>query len=49
MRLDHLGPHATVALYVNDRQIQEAHYRQVVSARPSYSVRVFKLESEPRS
>jgi hypothetical protein len=39
MRLDHLGPLAAVALYVNgnDRQIREVHYRQVPSDRATAS------------
>ena len=42
MRFDHRGSLASVALYVDDRQIQEVHYRWGVSDQPGYSVRVFK-------
>jgi hypothetical protein len=41
--LDHLGDLAGVALYANDRQIQEVHYRYERSSAPSYRVRIWVL------
>jgi hypothetical protein len=47
--LEHLGELATVALYANDRQIQEVHYRQERAAEPRYTVRLWLLDSPPSS
>ncbi|MEW2376470.1 hypothetical protein AB0883_10240 [Micromonospora sp. NPDC047812] len=38
--LEHLGDLASVALYGNDRQIQEVHYRWESAARTRYCVRL---------
>jgi hypothetical protein len=45
--LEHLGELATVALYANDRQIQEVHYRRVLTGAPRYTVRLWTLEAPP--
>lgn len=42
--LDHLGELASVALFANDRQIQEAHYRREYANTPHYTVRLWTLE-----
>jgi hypothetical protein len=42
--LAHLGELANVALYPNDRQIREVHYRQQLDPEPGYEVRVFRLD-----
>ncbi|MDA1196064.1 MAG: hypothetical protein O2894_12910 [Planctomycetota bacterium] len=42
--LSHLGELRQVALYENDRQIREVHYRQALAPTPSYSVRVWTLD-----
>lgn len=39
--LDHLGDLAGVALYENDRQIQEVHFRWEAGARVGYVVRLW--------
>lgn len=39
--LEHLGDLAFVALYANDRQIQEAHYRWLRAEKVRYQVRVW--------
>jgi hypothetical protein len=44
--LGHLGPLRSVALYLNDRQLKEVHYREEVGTRPSYVVRVWRLLQE---
>ena len=44
--LDHLGDLRSVALYANDRQIAEVHYRQHSDLHPHYRVRVWALERE---
>lgn len=44
-QIDHLGELAQVALYENDRQIEEVRYRWEDAARPSYTVRLWKLEA----
>ena len=36
---------AAVALYANDRQIQEVHYRRDPADEPRYTVRLWTLES----
>lgn len=41
--LSHLGELRQVALYENDRQIHEIHYRQSPRRVSSYSVRVWAL------
>ena len=41
--LAHLGDLASVALYVNDRQIHEVSYRWERTEETSYSVRVWRL------
>ncbi len=41
-RLDHLGPLAAVALYDNDRQIREVHFRHEPGAE-GYVVRLWAL------
>lgn len=41
--LPHLGDLAAVALYDNDRQIQEVHYRHQLGSPTSYAVRVWLL------
>jgi hypothetical protein len=41
--LEHLGPLRTVALYQNDRQIKEVHYKQVDANSGRYRVRIFRL------
>ena len=43
--LDHLGDLAKVALYADDRQIREIHYRQVAGDSPSYTVRLRALSN----
>jgi hypothetical protein len=42
--LSHLGPLGGVALYRDDRQLRQVHYREELAAEPSYSVRVWTLE-----
>jgi hypothetical protein len=46
--LSHLGDLNGVALYSNDRQIREVHYRQLIGERASYRVRVWELEAPRR-
>lgn len=41
--LPHLGPLAAVALYRNDRQIREVHYRQLEAPAASYRVRLWEI------
>jgi len=41
--LEHLGDLSTVALYRNDRQIREIHYRQEYGEVPAYRVRIWSL------
>jgi hypothetical protein len=41
--LEHLGDLASVALYGNDRQIQEVHYRWERAAQTCYRVRLQRL------
>ena len=41
--LSHLGQLATVAIYLNDRQLHEVHYRWEHASATRYSVRVWKL------
>jgi hypothetical protein len=41
--LEHLGELAQVALYANDRQIQEVHYRFEAGERVRYAVRIWAL------
>ncbi len=41
--LEHLGDLSTVALYRNDRQIREIHYRQEYGEVPAYRVRIWPL------
>lgn len=41
--LGHLGELSDVALYLNDRQIQEVHYRWERASAMRYSVRVWRL------
>jgi hypothetical protein len=43
--LEHLGELAAVELYVNDRQIEEVHYRVARGADVGYSVRIWVLEA----
>jgi hypothetical protein len=43
--LEHLGELAAVALYANDRQIQEVHYRCERAAEPQYTVRLWVLDA----
>jgi hypothetical protein len=43
MPLAHLGDLARLALYGNDRQIREIHYRQHVAPVVSYAVRVYSI------
>jgi hypothetical protein len=43
--LEHLGELASVALYANDRQIQEVHYRREPADEPRYTVRMWVLDS----
>lgn len=43
MALDHLDELATVALYDNDRQIDEVSFRQLAGPRTSYRVRLYAL------
>lgn len=45
--LEHLGELATVALYANDRQIQEVRYRRVWAGAPRYTVKLWTLEAPP--
>ena len=45
--LAHLAGLESVALYANDRQIREVHYRQVPAERAGYRVRVWELERRP--
>jgi hypothetical protein len=42
--LDHLGDLGTVAIYRNDRQIQEVHYQQLAASSTSYEVRIYRLD-----
>jgi hypothetical protein len=42
--LEHLGELATVALFANDRQIQEVHYRRQHADEPHYVVRLWTLD-----
>lgn len=44
-QLDHLGELADIALYANDRQIEEVRYRWEDAADPSYSVTLWTRES----
>lgn len=44
--LPHLGELRSVALYDNDRQIEEIRYRWEDAAERSYSVRLWALEGE---
>lgn len=41
--LEHLGELRHVALYANDRQIAEVHYREQPDLRPHYQVRIWAL------
>lgn len=41
--LEHLGDLSEVALYRNDRQIHEIHYRQEHGELPAYRVRIWSL------
>lgn len=41
--LVHLGSLQEIALYRNDRQIREVHYRCEGAAAPSYTVRIWRL------
>jgi hypothetical protein len=43
--LEHLGDLVHVALYRNDRQIREVHYRQEGGESPAYRVRIWSLSS----
>jgi len=43
--LGHLGQLRGVALFENDRQIKEVHYRENPAASARYSVRVWHLSS----
>jgi hypothetical protein len=43
-QLGHLGELARVALYDNDRQIEEVHYRWERAGAPSYSLRSWTLD-----
>lgn len=43
--LSHLGELRQVALYENDRQIQEIHYRQSPGPASNYSVRLWTLDA----
>lgn len=43
--LDHLADLVPVALYANDRQIQEIHYRREQAADQRYTIRLWVLES----
>jgi hypothetical protein len=45
LALDHLGVLRDVALYRNDRQIREVHYRQVVGSTARYQVRIWSIDS----
>lgn len=50
--VDHLGDLLSVALYRNDRQIREVHYRQEPAAHAHYLVRVWILgqaDDRPRA
>lgn len=49
MSLAHLGELESVAVYRNDRQIREIHYRQELAERPGYSVRVYRLAAAQSS
>ena len=42
--LHHLGELATVALYRNDRQIREVHFREEPGVLAGYEVRVYRLD-----
>ncbi len=42
--LEHLGDRRDVALYKNDRQIREVHYRQVHGSAARYHVRIWSLD-----
>jgi hypothetical protein len=42
--LAHLGALLDVAVYANDRQIRQIHYRQVDSSSTHYRVRVWSLD-----
>lgn len=42
--LDHLGGLEDVALYENDRQIKEVHYRHLLGDVTRYRVRLWELE-----
>jgi hypothetical protein len=44
--LSHLGALGEVALYRDDRQLRQVHYREEPAAEPSYSVRVWTLEQQ---
>jgi len=41
--LDHLGDLVAIALFLDDKQIQEIHYRQEKSTTNSYQVRIWLL------
>ncbi len=43
-QLDHLGELTSVALYDNDRQIEEVRYRWEESPDPSYAVKLWSLD-----
>ena len=44
-QLEHLGEFARVALYENDRQIEQLRYRWEDAVEPSYTVRVWELDA----
>jgi hypothetical protein len=43
LNVSHLADLATVALYVDDRQIREIRYAEEPADRPSYSIRVYEV------
>jgi hypothetical protein len=44
-QLDHLGDLTAVALYDNDRQIEDVRYRWEEAPDPSYTVRLWSLNA----
>lgn len=44
-QLEHLGEFAQVALYENDRQIEQVGYRWEGAQEPSYTVRIWEFEA----
>jgi hypothetical protein len=41
---NYLGALAEVALFANDRQIQEAHFRREQASEPTYTIRLWTLD-----